>query len=75
MPADEMLDLLALPASEDRSYQTAAGFVLAHAGRLPEIGESFDANGWRFEIVDKDGRRIDKILARRILLGQRRAAG
>jgi putative hemolysin len=75
MPADEMLDLLALPASEDRSYQTAAGFALAHVGRLPEIGESFDANGWRFEIVDKDGRRIDKILARRILLGQRRAAG
>jgi putative hemolysin len=75
MPADEMLDLLALPASEDKSYQTAAGFVLAHVGRLPEIGESFDASGWRFEIVDKDGRRIDKILARRILLGQRRAAG
>ncbi|MBY6242191.1 hemolysin family protein [Methylosinus sp. Sm6] len=75
MPADEMLDLLSLPASEDKSYQTAAGFVLAHIGRLPEIGESFDANGWRFEVVDKDGRRIDKILARRLMLGQRRAAG
>jgi putative hemolysin len=74
MPADEMLDLLSLPASEDRSYQTAAGFVLAHAGHLPEIGESFDALGWRFEVVDKDGRRIDKILARRLLRGQRRAA-
>jgi putative hemolysin len=74
MPADEMLDLLSMPASEDRSYQTTAGFVLAHFGRLPEIGESFDANGWRFEVVDKDGRRIDKILARRLLIGQRRAA-
>jgi putative hemolysin len=73
MPADEMLDLLAMPASEDRSYQTAAGFVLAHAGRLPEIGESFDANGWRFEVVDKDGRRIDKILARRLVIGRRAA--
>ncbi|WP_434520159.1 hemolysin family protein [Methylosinus sporium] len=74
MPADEMLELLAMPASEDRSYQTAAGFVLAHAGHLPEIGESFDAHGWRFEVLDKDGRRIDKILAQRALRGQRRAA-
>jgi putative hemolysin len=74
MPADEMSELLSIPASADRSYQTAAGFALAHIGHLPEIGESFDAHGWRFEIVDKDGRRIDKILARRWLLGQRRAA-
>lgn len=74
MPADEMSALLFLPASQDKSSQTAAGFVLAHVGHLPEIGESFDAHGWRFEILDKDGRRIDKILARRLLLGQRRAA-
>lgn len=74
MPADEMSELLSIPPSEDRSYQTAAGFALAHTGHLPDIGESFDAHGWRFEIVDKDGRRIDKILARRLLLGQRRAA-
>lgn len=74
MPVDEMSELLSIPASEDRTYHTAAGFALDRTGRLPEVGESFDAHGWRFEIVDKDGRRIDKILARRLLRGQRRAA-
>ena len=51
---------------------TAAGFVLASLGRLPAVGESFEAFGWRFEVVDLDGRRVDKILAKRI--GRRRAA-
>lgn len=74
MPADEMSELLSIPAFEDRTYHTAAGFALARTGHLPDIGESFDAHGWRFEIIDKDGRRIDKILARRLLRGQRRAA-
>jgi putative hemolysin len=41
---------------------------------LPDIGESFDNEGWRFEVVDLDGRRIDGILARRIAAGRRRAA-
>jgi magnesium and cobalt exporter, CNNM family len=41
---------------------------------LPHFGESFVAQGWRFEVVDLDGRRIDKILARRIAGGRRRAA-
>jgi putative hemolysin len=37
------------------------------------VGESFDSQGWRFEVVDLDGRRIDKILARRITAGRRLA--
>jgi putative hemolysin len=41
---------------------------------LPAIGESFDHQGWRFEVVDLDGRCIDRILARRIAAGRRRAA-
>jgi magnesium and cobalt exporter, CNNM family len=41
---------------------------------LPEVGESVDRQGWRFEVVDLDGRRIDKILARRIAAGRRRVA-
>ncbi|MER9953155.1 transporter associated domain-containing protein, partial [Mesorhizobium sp. M0047] len=36
-------------------------------GHLPEAGEHFDYEGWRFEILDMDGRRIDKLLARREL--------
>jgi putative hemolysin len=74
MPADEMADRLSIALPPRRSYHTAAGFVLSQLGRLPEIGESFDSQGWRFEIVDLDGRRIDKILASRIVAGRRRAA-
>lgn len=66
MPADEFADRLSLPLSESRPYNTAAGFVLQHLGALPETGQSFDAHGWHFEIIDMDGRRIDKILANRV---------
>jgi putative hemolysin len=74
MPADEMADHLSIALPPDRSYHTAAGFVLSQLGHLPEVGESFDRHGWRFEVVDLDGRRIDKILASRIPAGRRRAA-
>ena len=74
MPADEMADRLSIAPPSRRSYHTAAGFVLSQLGHLPEIGESFDSQGWRFEVVDLDGRRIDKILASRIAAGRRRAA-
>jgi putative hemolysin len=73
MAADEMADRLSIVLPVDRSYHTAAGFVLSQLGHLPEIGESFDSQGWRFEVVDLDGRRIDKIMARRIAAGRRRA--
>src|SRR5262245_48458844 len=74
MPADEMAERLAIAVPQERSYHTAAGFMLNELGHLPAVGESFDSQGWRFEIVDLDGRRIDKILARRIAAGRRRAA-
>jgi putative hemolysin len=73
MPADEMADRLSIALSPERSYHTAAGFVLSQFGHLPETGESFDTQGWRFEVVDLDGRRIDKILASRIAAERRRA--
>jgi putative hemolysin len=74
MPADEMADRLSITLPPDRSYHTAAGFVLSEVGHLPEVGESFHSHSWRFEVVDLDGRRIDKILASRISAGRRRAA-
>lgn len=66
MPADEMAEKfrIAIPAS--RGYQTVAGFILHELGRLPRVGETADAQGWRFEVVDMDGRRIDKVLAVRL---------
>jgi putative hemolysin len=73
MPVDEMADRLFIAISEERKYHTAAGFVLNHLGHLPEIGESFVEQGWRFEVIDVDGRRIDKILATRAGEQRRRA--
>jgi putative hemolysin len=65
MPADEMADTLGLVLPERRDYQTVAGFVLSYLQRIPAVGESCVAQGWQFEVVDLDGRRIDKVLATR----------
>jgi len=73
MPVDELIDLLAIRLPENRTYHTAAGLVLVEFGRLPEVGESVDVSGWRFEVVDLDGRRIDKLLATRLPLRRYRA--
>ena len=74
MPVDEMADRLFVAVPQERGYHTAAGFMLNQLGHLPDIGESFDSQGWRFEVIDLDGHRIDKILARRVAAGRRRAA-
>jgi len=50
----------------DEEYTTIAGLVLHHMGRLPQIGDSIEFGGYRFETVDLDGRRIDKILVTRL---------
>lgn len=66
MPVDEMADLLYLSLPAKRGYDTVAGFVLDAFKRLPDVGDRIDILGWRFEIVDLDGRRIDKVLASRV---------
>ena len=63
MTADEMADTLGISLPEKRSYETVAGFVLARLQRISKTGEHVVVNGWRFEVVDLDGRRIDKVLA------------
>ena len=72
MPADEMADKLGIPLPEKRHFETAAGFVLSLLQHLPKTGEAIDTNGWRFEVVDLDGRRIDKMLVSRSKPLQRR---
>ena len=62
MQADELAELLGIPLPEQRGYHTVAGFVLSRFGHVPAIGEFTEAHGWRFEVVDLDGRRIDKVL-------------
>ncbi len=68
LPASDFQELLALsdfPADELGTYQTVAGFVLARLERLPVEGEKFEWDGYIFEVIDMDGRRIDKVLATR----------
>jgi putative hemolysin len=65
MPVDEFAEFTRIRLPAERSYHTVAGFVLDRFGTLPSVGESFDAHGWRFEVMDLDGRRVDKILATR----------
>ena len=63
MPAVEFASLLRFELPVSRHYQTVAGFLLSHLGRIPDVGDQIEAAGWRFEILDLDGRRIDKVLA------------
>jgi putative hemolysin len=75
MPADEMAEQLGIVLPPRRDYHTVAGFLLSEMRRLPSVGERVEAHGWRFEIVDLDGRRIDKVLATRRGTGSRRQLG
>src|SRR5215212_8567152 len=63
MPADEMAVLLRITLPDHRDYQTVAGLIIRQLEHLPETGESVETLGWRFEVLDMDGRRIDKVLA------------
>ena len=69
--ADMLSDRLGLPLPEERDYATAAGFALSVLKHLPEVGERFSHGSWRFEIIDMDGRKIDKILAMENVRGRR----
>jgi putative hemolysin len=51
-----------LPREADEDYHTAAGMLIAQFGRIPQVGEHFEWRNYRFEVVDLDGARIDKIL-------------
>jgi putative hemolysin len=62
MPVDEFADRLGVPIPKDPPYETVAGYVLAEMNRLPAVGENFERGAWRFEVLDLDGRRIDKVL-------------
>lgn len=71
MNIDEFKDLFKisdLPDEERAGYQTVAGFILTALGEIPISGSHFDWNGLRFEVVDMDGLRVDKILVNRISL-------
>ena len=62
MSADALAERLDIRLPEDRDYATTAGYALSVLRHLPVVGENFTEQGWRFEIVDMDGRKIDKLL-------------
>ncbi|MGD9811415.1 MAG: hemolysin family protein [Sphingobium sp.] len=59
---DHLAERIGLELGGERDYATVAGHALWHLKHLPEEGETFDDQGWLFEIVDMDGRKIDKLL-------------
>jgi putative hemolysin len=66
LPADEIKEILhlrSLPGEEENYFQTLGGFVINHLDRIPSTGDYFVFEQVRFEVVDMDGRRVDKILA------------
>lgn len=62
MQIDEFAAFMDFRIDDDVEFQTVAGLVLDELKRIPELGESFEKNGWRFEVIDLDGRRVDKVL-------------
>jgi putative hemolysin len=61
----DRLELKVLPDEDRGRYNTLAGLVMMLLGRLPQVTDHVEWDGWRFEVVDMDGKRIDKVLAAR----------
>ncbi|MBA3416621.1 MAG: HlyC/CorC family transporter [Chloroflexia bacterium] len=59
----EVLGIAVLPGEEEGEFETLGGFVMAQLGHIPVEGEATATGGWRFEVVDMDGHRVDKVLA------------
>ena len=66
MAADALAERLDIALPDDREFATLAGHALWMLKHLPSEGEYYEEQGWRFEIVDMDGRRIDKMLLTRV---------
>ncbi len=62
MPADELAELLGIKLPAKRQYETVAGLVVDRLKHLPSLGQSVTFKGWRLEVIDLDGRRVDKVL-------------
>jgi putative hemolysin len=59
----ELLPDVGLPEEESGTYHTLSGFIQMRLGRIPAVADHFEWRGWRFEVVDMDANRIDKVLA------------
>lgn len=66
MPVDDFSEKFGLALPRDARYETLAGYVLANLNHLPGVGESFEKDGYRFEVLDLDGHRIDKVMVEKL---------
>lgn len=62
----ELFPMLRLPDESEREYQTLGGYLMSQFGRIPQIGDIHEADGLRFEVVDMDGYRVDRVLVSRV---------
>lgn len=63
LDVDDLKELLLVDdLPDEENYQTLGGFVVGQVGRLPRVGDVFEWGGFRFEVVDMDGNRVDKVL-------------
>lgn len=62
----ELLELPTLPGEDENEYQTLAGMLISVLGRIPRVAETYDWGGYRFEVVDLDGARVDRILVQKL---------
>jgi putative hemolysin len=74
MAADEMAELIGFTLPPKRRYETVAGLVIDALKHLPSLGQAVKIGQWRFEVIDLDGRRVDKVLASRMAGVHRQAA-
>ena len=74
MAVDEMAELIGFVLPPKRRYETVAGLVVDAFKHLPSLGQAVKLGNWRFEVVDLDGRRVDKILASRVAEVHRQAS-
>jgi putative hemolysin len=65
IPTDEVTDLTGLPdlpGADSGDFHTLGGFVMSRIKRIPAVGDRIDVEGFRFEVVSMDGRRVDRVL-------------
>jgi putative hemolysin len=62
----EVLGIPRLPDEESQRYQTLGGLVMLQVGRVPVTGDTFETDGYKFEVVDMDGKRVDKVLVAKV---------
>jgi putative hemolysin len=62
----EILNLSEMPGEDRSAYQTLSGFVMSQLGRIPKTGAKFTYENYEFEVVDMDGRRVDRVLVSKI---------